>query len=109
LRAGLGLPLVLHGATSVDASDLAEAVRRGIRKINVGSILKQTWLRQLRAACPPSAADANPYETIGSGLPADVLVAGRAEVQRVVVDFMRLFGSAERSKSVGEPADDRGD
>jgi len=52
--------LVLHGASSVDRGDLAEAVRRGIRKINVGSILKQAYFRALCAACRRTAPDANP-------------------------------------------------
>jgi fructose-bisphosphate aldolase class II len=98
LRAGLDVPLVLHGATSVERSDLAEAVHRGIRKINVGSILKQTYFRELSAACQRVAPDANPYEIVGSGLPADVMTAGRAAMQKVVVDLMNLFGSAERVK-----------
>ena len=94
----LQVPLVLHGASSVDRRDLAEAVRRGIRKINVGSILKQTLLREVSAACQRIAPDANPYEIIGSGLPEDIMVAGRVAMQRAVVDFMGLFGSAERAK-----------
>jgi fructose/tagatose bisphosphate aldolase len=96
LRAGLRVPLVLHGASSVDRGDLAEAVRRGIRKINVGSILKQTFFRELFAACRRAAPDANPYEIIGSGLPEDVMTAGRAAVQKLVMDLMGLFGSAGR-------------
>jgi fructose/tagatose bisphosphate aldolase len=97
LRACLRVPLVLHGATSVDRGDLAEAVRRGIRKINVGSILKQTWFRELCLACRQTAPEANPYEIIGSGLPQDVMAPARAAVQKLVVEFMGLFGSAGRS------------
>ena len=44
----LPVPLVLHGATSVDRSDLKRAVELGIRKVNVGSILKQAHLLALR-------------------------------------------------------------
>ena len=93
----MDVPLVLHGATSVDRGRLVEAIRRGIRKINVGSILKQIYFAELRAACLRSAPDANPYEIIGSGLPEDVLVAGRMALQKAVVDLMRLFGSANRA------------
>jgi fructose/tagatose bisphosphate aldolase len=97
LRAGLHVPLVLHGASSVERCDLAEAARRGIRKINVGSILKQTWFRELSAACRRASPEANPYEIIGSGLPADVMTAGRAAMQKLVVDLMGLFGSEGRA------------
>ena len=97
LRAALGVPLVLHGASSVDRSDLAAAARQGIRKINVGSVLKQAALRELHAACQRTKPDANPYELIGSGLRDDVLVAGRAAIQKVVIDLLDLFGSANRA------------
>ena len=89
---------MLHGATSVDRGYLVEAIRRGIRKINVGSILKQIYFHELRAACQRSKPGVNPYEVIGSGLPDDVLVAGRVALQKAVEDLMRLFGSAGRAK-----------
>ena len=92
LKSTLGVPLVLHGASSVDRGHLVEAIRRGIRKINVGSTLKQIYFRALRAACRDSRPDANPYEVIGSGLPGDVLVAGRVALQKAVEDLIQLFG-----------------
>ena len=98
LKDVLDVPLVLHGATSVNADSLAAAVRRGIRKINVGSILKQVYFAEMHAACLRVAPDANPYEIIGSGMKHDVLVAGRRALQSAIVDLMRLFGSANRVK-----------
>lgn len=97
LAKSVDVPLVLHGASSVEPGDLAEAVRLGVRKINVGSVLKQEFFRALRAACEGTAANANPYEVIGSGLAADVLLAGRLAMQRKVQELMRLFGSAGRA------------
>jgi len=97
LKAALPVPLVLHGATSVSRDDLAEAIRRGVRKINVGSVLKGTFLEAMRAACIRTGEAYNPYEAIGSGLNRDVMVAGRAAMQRVVEDYMALFGSAGKS------------
>ena len=92
------MPLVLHGATSVNADSLAEAVRRGIRKINVGSILKQVYFAEMHAACLRVAPDANPYEIIGSGMKCDVLVAGGRALQNAIVDLMRLFGTCRPCK-----------
>ena len=94
--AGVPAPLVLHGASSVDADDLREAVALGIRKINVGSRLKQSFLNAMRDATSRSHA-ANPYEAIGSGLRNDVMVAGRLAMQAEVQQFMRLFGSAGKA------------
>jgi len=97
LKAALPVPLVLHGATSVSRDDLAEAIHRGVRKINVGSVLKRTFLEAMRAACDRTGKTYNPYEVIGSGLDRDVMAAGRAAMQTVVEDYMALFGSAGKS------------
>lgn len=93
----VSVPLVLHGATSVCRDDLREAVRLGIRKINVGSLLKQVYFEALRDACVAADRHYNPYEIVGSGLDGDVLVAARVALQRTVEEFMQLFGSAGRA------------
>ncbi len=91
------MPLVLHGASSVDPDDLRAAIGLGVRKINVGSRLKQIFFNAMRDAA--AAADTiNPYEAIGSGLAHDVLVAGRLAMQAEVERLMRLFGSAGRGQ-----------
>ena len=97
LHEALPVPLVLHGATSVRREDLAAAIACGVRKINVGSVLKQAYLGALREACAALPEQYNPYEVIGSGLPADVLVAGRLALQRSVEGLMHLFGSAGKA------------
>ena len=91
------VPLVLHGASSVDRDDLRAAIAIGVRKINVGSRLKQVYLTAMRNACVEVAPSSNPYEVIGSGLEQDVLVAGRLAMQHEVEGFMELFGSAGKS------------
>lgn len=99
LKAGIGVPLVLHGATSVTRADLREAIQRGVRKINVGSILKRTFFETMRAAGVRAGDAYNPYEVIGSGVAEDVMAAGRIAMQKVVREYMELFGSA--GKAVG--------
>lgn len=94
LNDAVSVPMVLHGASSVAREDLVEATRRGIRKINVGSNLKRAYFDALRRACMEVGDDYNPYQVIGSGLPEDVLTAGRIALQKTVEDLMRLFGSA---------------
>jgi ketose-bisphosphate aldolase len=97
LRKAVSAPLVLHGASSVARDELRAAVRLGIRKVNVGSVLKQEYFNALRAACAERHGTANPYEVIGSGLADDVLVAGRLAMQKVVEEFMHGLGSAGRA------------
>lgn len=96
LKKAVAVPLVLHGATSVHRADLVEAVRLGVRKINVGSVLKRTYFEAMRQACVVASEAYNPYEVIGSGLPNDVLTVGRLAMQQAVEALMRLFGSAGR-------------
>ncbi len=96
----LDIPLVLHGATSVAQEDLAAAVKSGIRKVNVGSMLKQTYFEAMRLACEATGDWYNPYHIIGSGLREDVLMAGRIALQSKVEEYMHLFGSAGKAKSL---------
>jgi fructose/tagatose bisphosphate aldolase len=99
LRNALEVPLVLHGASSVNRQDLVAAIELGIRKINVGSALKQAYFESMRKACANVGDGYNPYEVIGSGQSSDVLMAGRVALQREVEELMRLFGSAGKGDS----------
>jgi fructose/tagatose bisphosphate aldolase len=95
LHNALPVPPVMHGASSVHRDDVVEAIRLGIRKINVGSILKRVYFESLRQNVALVDGDScNPYEVVGSGLEADVLVSSRLALQETVEDLMRLFGSA---------------
>lgn len=99
LHEALQVPLVLHGSTSVYQADISAAVKRGIRKINVGSALKQVYFAAMQEGCRSAPDDYNPYEIIGSGLREDVLVQGRIAMQRKVEAYMHLFGSAGKARS----------
>jgi fructose/tagatose bisphosphate aldolase len=100
-RIGLDVsaPLVLHGATSLDRDDLRAAIGLGVRKVNVGSALKQAFFGAVRDACLGRGDTYNPYEVIGSGFEADILVQGRLAMQEVVETYMRLFGSDGKAGS----------
>jgi len=97
LAEALSLPMVLHGASSVARQDISAAARKGIQKINVGSILKRTFFEAVKSVCEETPADYSPYDVIGSGLVDDVLTAGRQAMRTVVEDFMELFGSAAQA------------
>ncbi len=97
LRDAVSVPLVLHGATSVNRDDLRAAIALGVRKINVGSLLKRTYFEAMRTACIQAGAEYNPYEVIGSGKRTDVLIHGRLAMQRAVETLMHLFGSVDKA------------
>ena len=97
LSNALSVPLVLHGASSIQSPHLRSAVELGIQKINVGSKLKQTYFDTLKESCINTEDTYNQYITIGSGLNGDVLMAARLTLRDVVVDLMKLFGSAGKA------------
>jgi len=97
LKQALTVPLVLHGASSVDRADLNEAIRLGIRKVNVGSALKRAYFEAIRVASDQVGDDYNPYDVIGSGQAGDVLTAGRLALQKTVEDWMRVFKRERKS------------
>lgn len=97
LKQTLTVPLVLHGASSVDSGDLKEAVRLGIRKINVGSALKRAYFEAMRQAAAQAGDDYNPYDVIGSGLASDVLTAGRTALQTTVEEWMMILKSGRQN------------
>lgn len=100
LDAVLNAPLVMHGASSVNDDDIRQAVKHGIRKINVSSILKQTMFETLCKLTAVTPSDYNPYEVIGSGLKNDVLMAGRTALQQKVEGMMGLFGSTGKADTL---------
>jgi fructose-bisphosphate aldolase class II len=50
IRAATPVPLVLHGSSGVADADLARAVASGITKINIATLLSQSFTAGLRAA-----------------------------------------------------------
>ncbi len=42
------VPLVLHGGTGIPEEDVRRAIRNGIAKVNVGTIIRHTYLTSLR-------------------------------------------------------------
>jgi fructose/tagatose bisphosphate aldolase len=97
LGRGLGVPLVLHGATSVSRGDLREAIRRGVRKVNVGSAMKRACIEAMRASLAAAGDAYNPYEVVGSGMDRDVMMACRRAIQEVVREYMALFSSSGKA------------
>jgi len=97
LKKAISVPLVLHGATSISRSDVQAAIRLGIRKVNVGSILKRSYFEALSSAVAKIGGDYNPYEVVGSGMEKDVLEVARISMRRVVEDLIGLFGSSGKA------------
>ena len=78
-----GLPLVLHGGSGVPPAQLREAVRAGIRKVNVGTEVHAAFAGALRDA---SAADPRP-----------ALQLARAAVAEAAAARIEASGAAARA------------
>lgn len=63
----VGVPLVLHGSSGVPPSTLADAVRAGIRKINVGTALNVALTRELRRCLESESTLTDPRKYLGPG------------------------------------------
>jgi len=83
LRAAVPVPLVLHGSSGVPDADLAEAVRRGIVKVNLATHLNKAFTGAVR-----SFLDANP-DVVD---PRKYLTEARDAVTDAVRDRVRLLG-----------------
>jgi ketose-bisphosphate aldolase len=95
LRSRLSVPLVLHGGTGIHEADLKEAIRIGICKINVGTLLRRTFVNALKDYLAAHDADRlDPGEVTSTGGELDMLAGARARVASEVARLMRGFGSA---------------
>lgn len=92
IRERVAVPLVLHGASGLPATDIDRAIALGVAKINVNAELRRGVLEELSSALPGCM----------EGLDLASLVRRCAAAgQRVVQDKITAFGSAGRA---GSPA-----
>lgn len=88
------VPLALHAGSSIADEAVREAIRHGIRKINIGSVLRKVFFDALAEKIRVTDPLAHPYDIIGSGLAKDVLLAGKMAVKNMAKEKMFIFGSA---------------
>ncbi|MGA2975223.1 MAG: class II fructose-bisphosphate aldolase [Spirochaetia bacterium] len=99
LRAAIQVPLVLHGGTGLDENELREAIKQGICKINVGTVLRRTYINALKAYFAEHDVDGlDPGEVTSTGGKLDMLARARAEVAAEIVRLMQIFGSAGKAR-----------
>ena len=92
-----GVPLVLHGGTSIPDRLVPEAAKRGVAKINFGTRLKQLALRGLAESVPGAPDGAGVQRSIGSRSAEDVTARGMALVTAEVSRLIGVYGSRGRA------------
>jgi len=85
------IPLVLHGSSGVPADAIREAVRRGIRKVNIDTDIRETFTGALRQVLAESPEEIDPRKVLGPAREAAV---------NIIREKIRLFGSANRADRV---------
>ncbi len=94
----VSVPLVLHGGTGVDENDLKEAIKLGIAKVNVGTILRRTFIDALKGYYLFREVDTlDPNDVTSKGGEMDMLVSARRAITGEVIRMMNLFGSIRKA------------
>jgi fructose-bisphosphate aldolase class II len=79
--------LVLHGGSGISESDIKEAVRRGIVKINVNTEIRVAYKEALEKEIKEKPEETTPYKMLGPALGA---------VEKVVLEKIKLFDSENK-------------
>lgn len=100
LQEKIPVPLVLHGATGIADEEVHEAITLGVRKINVGTVLKRMYLNAIKGYLREHEVDTmSPHAVVGEGGSLDMLGQARAMIVDEVVRLIQLFGSEHQARS----------
>ena len=102
LRREIKIPLVLHGGTGIDRDELKEAIKLGVSKVNIGTVLKRAYINAVgKFYDKPDLSKTDPHIIIGWGGHNDMLSCGREAIAAEVLEFIEIFGSQGASKKMG--------
>jgi tagatose 1,6-diphosphate aldolase GatY/KbaY len=90
IRKRVSVPLVLHGASGLTESDVAECISQGICKVNFATELRAAFSEGVKAYL---------IENPGAVDPKKYLAAGRENVKKLCVGRIEACGSAGRASS----------
>ncbi len=88
------VPLVMHGGTGFPDALINEVINRGVYKFNVGTILKEVFLKELKKTLGEvNLGEANFQELVGSNSEVDIFKKGYSAVKAVVKEKLKLYSS----------------
>ncbi|MCL2664442.1 MAG: class II fructose-bisphosphate aldolase [Defluviitaleaceae bacterium] len=82
------VPLVLHGGTGIPQADIEKAIKNGINKINIGTIIHTTYMNAMRAELNEQGD--NQY-TIKIALPV------KDKIKEVVKNWIKVCGADNKA------------
>ncbi|MDI6800241.1 MAG: class II fructose-1,6-bisphosphate aldolase [Actinomycetota bacterium] len=81
-------PLVLHGASGIPAEAVKEAIKIGIRKVNIATDLQVAFIGKVRGVL---AADEKVYD------PRKIFTPAKEAMKLVAIEKMEMFGSVGKA------------
>ncbi len=78
------IPLVLHGGSGIKQESVLAAIQNGITKINVGTVLRQVYERELKEKGSVMAAQGAVYQ----------------EIENLIKNYYHIQGSATRLAAI---------
>ena len=85
-------------SSDLDENDLKEAIKLGIAKVNVGTILRRTFIDALKDYYLSREVDTlDPNDVTSKGGEMDMLVFARRAITGEVIRMMNLFGSVKKA------------
>lgn len=91
IRARVKVPLVLHGSSGVPGEAIQEAVRLGVRKVNIDTDIRQGFTDEVRRVLAENPDEIDPRRVLGPARDAAVAV---------IREKIRLFGSAGKAGEI---------
>ncbi len=88
IRSLVKIPIVLHGSSGVPDEAIAEAIRLGVRKVNIDTNIREAFVAAAR-----EVIDNNPKEID----PRKILGPARDAATEIIREKIRLFGSAGKA------------
>ena len=89
IRALTQIPIVLHGSSGVPDEAVQEAIRQGIRKVNIDTNIREAFVWAMRREMEKNPSEIDPRKILG---PA------RSDTIEIIRQKMRVFGSSGRIK-----------
>ncbi|KJR95964.1 MAG: tagatose-bisphosphate aldolase [Peptococcaceae bacterium BRH_c4a] len=88
IRALVDIPIVLHGSSGVPDDQIAEAIRLGVRKVNIDTNIREAFVDAVRRAVAQDPDEIDPRKILG---PA------RDAATEIIREKIRLFGSSGKA------------
>lgn len=97
LHEAVPVPLVVHGGSGFPDSAVPQAIKLGVAKFNVGSVLKQLYLESIRESILTLPDKPNFQELVGSRKDGDFLQQAKLRVKKEIIRRMMVYGSAGKA------------